>query len=123
MRIITVEEHFQHPEVSGQVLQLGGLPAAMPLEALPDLAGALAPDPDVAAQLGGGRLTPAERSVLLRQRHAVQVVPRPPARPSRRLRSESVVVAGDRPRRRATRLRARGDGLVLRCGHRGQRAR
>ncbi len=26
MRIITVEEHFEHPEVSARVLQLGGPP-------------------------------------------------------------------------------------------------
>jgi uncharacterized protein len=34
MRIITVEEHFEHPEVSRQVLQLGGPPGGLPLNHL-----------------------------------------------------------------------------------------
>ncbi len=32
MRIITVEEHFEHPDVSQQVLRLGGPPSGLPLE-------------------------------------------------------------------------------------------
>ena len=55
MRIITVEEHFQHPEVSARVAQLGGLPP-VPVEGLAEFADAFALDTDSTARLGGNRL-------------------------------------------------------------------
>lgn len=56
MRIITVEEHFEHPEVSRRVLQLGGAPSGLPLEELAEFGSVFNDDPDAATQLGGHRL-------------------------------------------------------------------
>jgi uncharacterized protein len=56
MRIITVEEHFEHPEVSGRVLQLGGPPSGLPLEGLAEFGSIFNDDRDAATRLGGHRL-------------------------------------------------------------------
>jgi uncharacterized protein len=56
MRIITVEEHFEHPEVSRRVLQLGGPPSGLPLEELAEFGSVFNDDPDAATRLGGHRL-------------------------------------------------------------------
>ena len=56
MRIITVEEHFQHPEVSARVAKLAG-PPPLPAEGLADFANAFALDTDSTTRLGGNRLT------------------------------------------------------------------
>jgi predicted TIM-barrel fold metal-dependent hydrolase len=56
MRIITVEEHFEHPEVSRQVLQLGGPPSGLPLEELAEFGSIFNDDRDAATRLGGHRL-------------------------------------------------------------------
>ncbi|MEZ0362354.1 amidohydrolase family protein [Mycobacterium sp. pUA109] len=55
MRIITVEEHFQHPEVSARVAQLAG-PPPVPPEALAEFGNAFSLDPDATSRLGGNRL-------------------------------------------------------------------
>ena len=56
MRIITVEEHFEHPEVSRQVLQLGGPPSGLPAEELAGFGSIFNDDGDAATRLGGHRL-------------------------------------------------------------------
>ena len=56
MRIITVEEHFEHPEVSQRVLQLGGPPSGLPLEGLAEFGSIFNDDRDAATRLGGHRL-------------------------------------------------------------------
>lgn len=56
MRVITVEEHFEHPEVSQRVLQLSGPPSGLPLDELADFGSVFNDDPDAAARLGGHRL-------------------------------------------------------------------
>ncbi len=56
MRIITVEEHFQHPDVSARVTQLAGPPPIAPVEEFAEFANAFALDPDSTARLGGNRL-------------------------------------------------------------------
>src|ERR1700734_890589 len=56
MRIITVEEHFEHPQVSRQVLELGGAPAGLPLEELAEFGSIFNDDRDAATRLGGSRL-------------------------------------------------------------------
>lgn len=56
MRIITVEEHFQHPEVSARVAQLSGPPPMAPVEALTEFFDAFSLDADATARLGGNRL-------------------------------------------------------------------
>jgi uncharacterized protein len=55
MRIITVEEHFQHPEVSARVAQLAG-PPPVPAEGLAEFFGAFSLDADATTRLGGNRL-------------------------------------------------------------------
>jgi predicted TIM-barrel fold metal-dependent hydrolase len=55
MRIITVEEHFEHPEVGARVTQLAG-PPPVPVEGLADFSKAFSLDEDSAARLGGNRL-------------------------------------------------------------------
>src|SRR6202161_3266189 len=60
MRIITVEEHFEHPEVSRQVLQLGGPPSGLPLNALAEFGSIFNDDRDAATVLGGHRLAPMD---------------------------------------------------------------
>ena len=56
MRIITVEEHFEHPEVSLRVLELAGPPPGMPLEDLAKFGSVFNDDRDAATRLGGHRL-------------------------------------------------------------------
>jgi hypothetical protein len=53
MRIITVEEHFEHPEVSKQVLQLSGPPGGVPLDELAEFGSNFNDDRDAAIRLGG----------------------------------------------------------------------
>jgi len=56
MRIITVEEHFEHPQVSQQVLRLGGPPSGLPLEGLAEFGSIFNDDRDAATRLAGHRL-------------------------------------------------------------------
>lgn len=56
MRIITVEEHFEHPEVAERVLQLGGPPGGLGLDALAAFGSVFNDDRDAATRLGGHRL-------------------------------------------------------------------
>ncbi len=55
MRIITVEEHFQHPEVVARVTELAG-PPPVPPEALTGFLQAFSLEPDATQRLGGNRL-------------------------------------------------------------------
>lgn len=61
MRIITVEEHFQHPEVSARVAQLSEPPPLVPAETLAEFANVFALDPDSTGRLGGNRLAHMDR--------------------------------------------------------------
>lgn len=56
MRIITVEEHFKHPEVSARVRQLAGPPPMVSAEALGEFSEAFSLDADSTARLCGNRL-------------------------------------------------------------------
>jgi hypothetical protein len=56
MRIITVEEHFEHRQVSARVAELAG-PPPLPAEGLADFSTAFTSDADSIARLGGNRLT------------------------------------------------------------------
>jgi uncharacterized protein len=56
MRIITVEEHFEHDDVARRALQLGGLPTGLPSEALAEFGSIFNGDRDAATRLGGHRL-------------------------------------------------------------------
>lgn len=56
MRIITVEEHFEHPEVSRRVLQLAGPPNGLPADELAAFGSVFNDNPDSASRLGGSRL-------------------------------------------------------------------
>ena len=56
MRIITVEEHFEHDAVSRRVLELGGPPAGLPLAELAEFGSVFNGDRDAATRLGGHRL-------------------------------------------------------------------
>src|ERR1700761_3577460 len=56
MRIITVEEHFEHPEVSQQVLQLSGPPPGLPLDQLAAFGSVFNADREAATRLDGHRL-------------------------------------------------------------------
>ena len=60
MRIITVEEHFEHPQVSARVAALGG-PPPLPAEDLADFATAFNSDADSVNWLGGNRLGHMDR--------------------------------------------------------------
>jgi uncharacterized protein len=60
MRIITVEEHIQHPDVGARVAQLGGTPT-VPMEGLRDFVDAFFLDADSAERLGGNRLAHMDR--------------------------------------------------------------
>ena len=55
MRIITVEEHFEHPQVSARVAELGG-PPPLPAQGLAEFATAFTSDANSVARLGGNRL-------------------------------------------------------------------
>jgi uncharacterized protein len=61
MRIITVEEHFEHPEVSSRILELGGPPPAVAVEDLVEFGTAFTSDWDSTARLGGNRLLHMDR--------------------------------------------------------------
>ena len=56
MRIITVEEHFEHDDVARRTLQLGGPPTGLPLEALAEFGSVFNGDRDAATRLAGHRL-------------------------------------------------------------------
>lgn len=56
LRIITVEEHFEHPEVSARVLELGGAPLALKADDRGAFGSAFNSDRDAATRLGGHRL-------------------------------------------------------------------
>jgi uncharacterized protein len=56
MRIITVEEHFEHAEVGERVLQLSGPPSGVPLDELDGFDSIFNDDRDAATRLGGHRL-------------------------------------------------------------------
>src|ERR1700722_4038920 len=53
MRIITVEEYFEHPEVGRQVLQLGGPPSGLPLEEPAEFGTIFNDAREAASRLGG----------------------------------------------------------------------
>ena len=61
MRIITVEEHFQHPEVVARVLDLAAPPPVVPDAGFGVFLQAFAPDKDSAERLGGERLAHMDR--------------------------------------------------------------
>ena len=61
MRIITVEEHFHHPEVVARVLDLSGPPPVVPDAGFGAFLQAFAPDKDSAERLGGKRLAHMDR--------------------------------------------------------------
>ncbi len=61
MRIITVEEHFHHPEVVARVLDLAGPPSPVPDVGFGTFLQAFAPDRDSAERLGGKRLAHMDR--------------------------------------------------------------
>jgi predicted TIM-barrel fold metal-dependent hydrolase len=60
MRIITVEEHFQHPEAVARVLEIGG-PSARPDADFGAFLQDFAPDTDSAERLAGRRLAHMDR--------------------------------------------------------------
>lgn len=61
MRIITVEEHFHHPEVVAQVLELAGPPRVVPDEGFGSFLQDFMPEKDSAERLGGDRLAHMDR--------------------------------------------------------------
>ena len=85
MRIITVEEHFEHPEVSLRVLELAGPPPGMPLEDLAKFGSVFNDDRDAATRLGGHRLAHMDAVGI-----DVQVVSHGNGAPSSLPRPESV---------------------------------
>ncbi len=62
MRIITVEEHFQHPEVGPRVLELSGPPSVAPDDGFGPFLQRFMPDRDSAERLGGQRLAHMDRA-------------------------------------------------------------
>ena len=56
MRVITVEEHFHHPEAVARVLELGGPSPVPPDAGFGDFLRNFAPDPEGAERLAGRRL-------------------------------------------------------------------
>jgi predicted TIM-barrel fold metal-dependent hydrolase len=61
LRIITVEEHFQHPEAVARVLELSGPPPAAPDAGFVAFLQNFAPDKDSAERLAGERLAHMDR--------------------------------------------------------------
>ncbi len=61
MRVITVEEHFHHPEASARVLELAGPPPGAPDAGFGAFLQRFAPDKDSAERLGGKRLEHMDR--------------------------------------------------------------
>jgi uncharacterized protein len=62
MRIITVEEHFQHPEAVARVLELSGPPPGKPYAGFPAFLQDFSPDRDLAERLTGKRLAHMDRA-------------------------------------------------------------
>lgn len=56
MRVITVEEHFHHPEAVARVLELSGPPPTPPDAGFGEFLQRFSPDQDSAERLGGRRL-------------------------------------------------------------------
>jgi uncharacterized protein len=61
MRIITVEEHFHHPEAVARVLELGGPSPVVPDAGFASFLRDFMPDQDSAERLGGKRLEHMDR--------------------------------------------------------------
>jgi predicted TIM-barrel fold metal-dependent hydrolase len=61
MRIITVEEHFQHPEAMERVAELSGPPPGKPDAGFPAFLQDFAPERDLAEHLSGKRLAHMDR--------------------------------------------------------------
>jgi hypothetical protein len=59
--IITVEEHFHHPEVVGRVLELAGPPPVVPDAGFSAFRQNFAPPKDLAELVGGERLAHIDR--------------------------------------------------------------
>jgi uncharacterized protein len=61
LRIITVEEHFHHPEVIARVQELAGPPPVVADDSFGDFLRDFMPDADSAERLGGARLAHMDR--------------------------------------------------------------
>jgi uncharacterized protein len=61
LRIITVEEHFHHPEVIARVQELAGPPAVVPDDGFSKFLQGFMPAKDSAERLGGHRLAHMDR--------------------------------------------------------------
>ncbi|MDV3128818.1 amidohydrolase family protein [Mycobacterium sp. 21AC1] len=61
MRIITVEEHFHHPDAIARVQALAGVPAVSSDTSFASFVKAFMPDSDSAERLGGNRLAHMDR--------------------------------------------------------------
>jgi predicted TIM-barrel fold metal-dependent hydrolase len=61
VRIITVEEHFHHPEAVARVLELSGAGPIVPDAGFGDFLRGFMPDQDSAERLGGNRLAHMDR--------------------------------------------------------------
>jgi len=61
LRIITVEEHFHHPEAIARVLELAGPPPVAPDGGFGEFLRGFMPDQDSAERLGGNRLAHMDR--------------------------------------------------------------
>lgn len=64
MRVITVEEHFHHPEAVARVLELTGPGAIVPDQGFGKFLQGFMPDQDSAERLGGNRLAHMDRAGL-----------------------------------------------------------
>jgi predicted TIM-barrel fold metal-dependent hydrolase len=84
VRVITVEEHFHHPDVVGQVLRLGESPIT-PDGGFGAFMREFQPDPDMAEHLAGARLAHMDRTGV-----DVQVVSHGANSPSPLARPEAV---------------------------------
>lgn len=61
MRVITVEEHFHHPDVVARVLELAGPPRVVPDDGFTSFLQGFMPEKDSAERLGGDRLAHMDR--------------------------------------------------------------
>jgi len=61
MRIITIEEHFHHPEVTARVMELAGPGPVVPDEGFGHFLQGWMPDRESAERLAGERLTHMDR--------------------------------------------------------------
>jgi hypothetical protein len=75
LRIITVEEHFQHPEAVARVLELSGPPPAAPDAGFAAFLQNFAPDKDSAERLAGERLAHMDRVGIDMQCRMAPTVP------------------------------------------------